>query len=157
MQINLYSTRLADGLRPELIKEKEITYHTDQIHTPETAAGLFKEAFHLNEMAEEYCYMLAANTKGRISGIFLISKGTVRQSPIGIREVFLMALLAGAASIILCHNHPSGDCSPSRDDILLTEKLIESGKLLGIPLTDHIIVGGDSFYSFREHEGTVKL
>lgn len=157
MKTHLYSAILADGFRPTLAKEKEITYDADKILNPKEAVDFFKKTFRLDKMAEEHCYMLSRNTQGCITGVFLISKGTIGKSVVGIREVFLMALLSGAASILLCHNHPSGECHPSRDDILLTEKLAEAGKLLGIPLTDHIIIGGSNYYSFKEQEKDEKL
>lgn len=105
----------------------------------------------MDRMAEEYCYLIALNSSFKTLGIFLISKGTVNVSLIAPREVFIRALLAGAVQIILCHNHPSGDTPPSRQDAELTKRIKETGELVGIPLADHIIIGGNTYFSFKEH------
>ena len=150
MQINLYNIRLAENLKPALVKEKEIHYTANKVCTPKATADFFNDVFQLNEMAEEHCYMLAQNMKGMVLGVFLISRGTVNQTPVGVREIFIRILLTGASCIILCHNHPSTDCSPSRDDILITQKLKEACRLMDITLSDHIILGGSAYFSFSE-------
>lgn len=150
MRINLYNTILTEELKPLLVKEKEIKYADNKISSPEAAADFFNSIFQLNEMAEEHCYMLAQNTKGMVLGVFLISKGTVNQTVVGVREIFIRVLLTGASCIILCHNHPSADCTPSRDDIQITQKLKEACGLMDITLSDHIIVGGSTYFSFSE-------
>ena len=76
--------------------------------------------------------------------------GTVNRSIVHPREVFKYAYLSSASGIICIHNHPSGDVNPSRDDIILTEKLVEIGRIQAIPIIDHIIVGDDSYYSMAE-------
>ncbi len=81
-----------------------------------------------------------------------ISKGTVNASLITPRELFLEALRKEAVSIILLHNHPSGDPSPSGEDILVTERILKAGELIGIELLDHIIIGNNCYISFRESE-----
>lgn len=110
------------------------------------------QMFDLKNVGEEHCYVLAMNTKCRVIGVFFLSKGTVNRSFVGAREVFMRALLIGASHIILLHNHPSKDCHPSMEDIALTRRMEEAESLLGVPLTDYIIMGGDNFYSFKEHE-----
>ncbi len=152
MKINLYNTKLTNSLKPMLVKEKEIQYDAIRVHDPKTVTDFFNSVLCLNKLAEEYCYLLTLNTKCLILGIFLVSKGTVRQSLVGIREIFLNSLLIGASNIIFCHNHPSTDFDPSRDDILLTKKLLEAGNLLEIPLIDHIIIGGNGYFSFKEQK-----
>jgi DNA repair protein RadC len=89
------------------------------------------------------------NTKNKVIGVFEISHGNVNSSVLGTREVFQKALLANAVSIILMHNHPSGDPTPSRQDIEVTKKVAEAGNLIGIELLDHIIIG-DSYTSLKE-------
>ena len=103
----------------------------------------------IHEDPEEYMYMICMNTKNRIIGIFEISHGSVNVSIVTPREVFQKALLANAVSIILMHNHPSGDCTPSREDVEVTKKLVEAGKLIGISVLDHIIVG-DNYSSLKD-------
>ena len=80
------------------------------------------------------------------------SIGTLNTSPVHPREVFKQAIRHSACNVILSHNHPSGDCMPSELDIEITERLVETGNIIGIPVIDHIIVGEDSYYSFSEHK-----
>jgi DNA repair protein RadC len=79
-----------------------------------------------------------------------VSIGSVTASILMPREVFKSAILANAVSVILCHNHPSGDLTPSREDISVTKKLIETGELLGIKVLDHLIVTHKGFKSLRD-------
>ena len=80
-----------------------------------------------------------------------VSVGTLNASLVHHREVFKNAIQANAAQVIVAHNHPSGDPEPSEDDLVITQKLVESGKILGIAVTDHIIVTKSDFLSFKEH------
>jgi DNA repair protein RadC len=80
----------------------------------------------------------------------MVSLGSLTGSLVHPREVFKGALLSSAASVILLHNHPSGDPKPSAEDREVTRKLVEAGKLLGVPVLDHVIIGERSYYSFRE-------
>ena len=89
------------------------------------------------------------NTKNKVIGVFEISHGNVNSSIVGTREIFQKALLANAVSIILMHNHPSGDPSPSREDIEVTRRIVEAGKIIGIQVLDHIIIG-DRYSSLKE-------
>ena len=149
MRINFYDTRVED-CRTVLVKEKAVNYETDNFCKPNVVAELLNEVASLNVMGEEHCYMLALNNKGKSIGLFFISKGTVNMTCLNPREVFMRALLVGASLIVLCHNHPSGDPKPSRQDMEVTKKVKEVGELLGIPLVDHIIIGGSDYYSFME-------
>ena len=102
-------------------------------------------------MAEEYVYLICADTKCHISGVFELSHGSADSSVLKPREVFIRALLAGAVNIILVHNHPSGDPTPSRDDFQITGRIRESGKMIGVELIDHIIIGDPEYYSVTAH------
>lgn len=82
----------------------------------------------------------------------LITKGTVNASLISPREIFLQAFRCSAVHLVLVHNHPSGNVSPSQEDIWITNQIKEAGKLLQIPLLDHIIVGEQTYFSFAEHQ-----
>ena len=93
--------------------------------------------------------MICMNTKNKIIGVFEISHGNANSSIVGVREIFQKALLANAMSIIVMHNHPSGDCTPSREDIEVTKRIVEAGKIIGVEVLDHIIVG-DSYCSLKE-------
>lgn len=150
MRINFYDTRLEDS-RTILVKEKAMNYAIDgNIDTcsPKTLKDLMNTVVHLNVLGEEHLYMLALNHKGKILGVFFVSKGTVSQTSLSPRELFMRALIVGASCIIICHNHPSQDVTPSREDVITTQKIKEAGELLDIPLIEHLIIGGDNYFSF---------
>lgn len=87
----------------------------------------------------------------QIIKIHVVSIGTICKSMVHPREIFVEAIKDNACAIILCHNHPSGNCVPSKDDVETTRILLEASKIVGIEIVDHVIVGGDSYYSFLEH------
>ena len=103
-------------------------------------------------MAEEYVYMVALNSAAVPVGVFEVSHGCINSTLLNPRELYLRALLSGAVGIVVLHNHPSGDSVPSDEDLYLTERLVEAGQIIGIHVIDHIIVGEDSYYSFRDNE-----
>ncbi|MBI2620831.1 DNA repair protein RadC [candidate division WWE3 bacterium] len=97
----------------------------------------------------EHLYILSLDTRNVLLSKDLVSVGTVNETLVHPREVFRQALLRNAVSIILVHNHPSGDPTPSNDDILLTDKIAKAGKDVGIALVDHVVVCDDSFISIK--------
>jgi len=152
MRINFYDTRLSEDSRTILVKEKAINYQASNIDTcsPKILKDLMNTVVHLNVLGEEHLYMLALNHKAKLLGIFFISKGTVSQTCLNPRELFMRALMVGASCIVICHNHPSQNITPSGQDVITTQKVKGAGELLDIPLIDHIIIGGDDYYSFSE-------
>lgn len=155
MELFFYDTRLTEGNKTTLIIERTVHYKEERFNNPNALVQMANETISLNVLGEEHCYMIALNVKNTVLGIFLISKGTINQSLVGMREIFMRALFVGATHIILLHNHPSMDCNPSKEDALLTRRLKDAGELLGVPLTDHIIVGGERFFSFKEQEAQI--
>lgn len=105
----------------------------------------------LTNIEQERFYTMYLNNKNEIIETKLLFIGTVNKSVVHPREVFKHAYLLSASSIICLHNHPSLDINPSFEDIRLTKALKELGMVAGIPLIDHIIVGGNNFYSFKEN------
>ena len=102
---------------------------------------------------EYECFMvLLLNTKCELINEKILSMGTVNYTCITSREVYRYALSKGAVYIIVVHNHPSGDPTPSREDSLCTKKLKEAGELVGIPLIDHIIIGDNRYISLKEQD-----
>lgn len=99
---------------------------------------------------QEVMKLLMLNSKSRLIGESDISKGTVNASLITPGELFIEALQKNAVSIIILHNHPSGDPSPSREDRLITERIRQAGDLIGIELLDHIVIGNNCYISFSE-------
>lgn len=103
--------------------------------------------------AVEHFGIVLLDTRHRFLRTTVISVGTLDSSPVHPREVFREAAAGGAAVIVLFHNHPSGDPSPSRDDLDLTRRLIAAGELMGIEVLDHLILADTQYYSFRESHG----
>lgn len=110
----------------------------------------------IGKMQEEF-YCLYFNNKQELIERKLLFMGTINRSVVHPREVFKEAYLTSAASIVCIHNHPSGDTKPSREDIIFTKSLVEIGKVSGIPIVDHIIVGDNSYYSFYENNSVFNL
>ena len=106
---------------------------------------------------QEYFYCLYVNSKQELIERKLLFMGTVNRSLVHPREVFKHAYLCSASGIICVHNHPSGDVTPSREDIRLTNSLVELGTMNGIPIIDHIIIGSDTYYSFYEEGKIINL
>jgi DNA repair protein RadC len=100
----------------------------------------------------ERCGVVLLDTRHRLIGTRLISVGSLDASLAHPREVFREALLAGAAAVVVFHNHPSGDPQPSGEDVALTRRLVAAGSIVGIDLLDHLILADARFCSLREHE-----
>jgi DNA repair protein RadC len=105
----------------------------------------------LSGLDREHLFVLCLDTKHGIIGLHQVAIGTLNQTIIHPREVFKAAILLNAAAIALVHNHPSGDPTPSADDRALTTRLHEGGRLLGITVLDHVILGDAHSYSFADH------
>ena len=99
---------------------------------------------------KEFFMALYLNTKNGVLKQEVISIGSLNANIVHPREIFKTACMISASSIIVAHNHPSGDPSPSREDIEITKKLSEAGKMMGIELLDHVIIGYDRYYGFKE-------
>lgn len=115
---------------------------------PDTIAEYYMEHLRHEEQESMICMML--DTKNNFLGETELFRGTVNASLVSPREVFLEALRYHAVNIILVHNHPSGDPTPSEQDLLVTERIHRTGELLDIHLLDHIIIGDQSYISFQE-------
>ena len=151
MRVTKYKTRLLEGRKAVLEKDYSVNYPEldNMMNSPEKIVKLAKGFLRMHEETEEYMYMICLNTKLMMTGLFEISHGNVNSSVVGTREVFQKALLGNAVSIILMHNHPSGDCTPSIQDIEVTKRLVEAGKIIGVEVLDHIIIG-KQYCSLRE-------
>lgn len=103
-------------------------------------------------LKKEHFRIILLNTKNHILAIEDISIGTLNASLVHPREVFSLAIKKAAASIIVVHNHPSGDPNPSKEDLNITKRLVDAGGIIGINVLDHIIIGNSGFYSFKEHD-----
>ena len=140
----------------ELVKEESKTYQVPKdiaklmISSCNIVADVVNRVFKLDCQTDEHFVMLALDSKNKIVGAFTITIGTINSSLVNTRGIFQKALLCNASKIILAHNHPSGNIEPSKEDMSLTQRLCEAGKVIGIPLVDHIIIGDNSYMSFKE-------
>lgn len=119
------------------------------MNCPQKIAEFMSESVGLKHEAEEYFWAVAFNASNQLIGLFEVSHGSARATVVSPREVYQKLLMLGAVSWVAVHNHPSGNNSPSSEDKIITEKMLEAGKLLDITLLDHIIIG-DEYYSFKE-------
>jgi DNA repair protein RadC len=104
----------------------------------------------LRDLGVEEFHVLTLDAQNRITRDLLITRGILNSSLVHPREVFRAAIAEAAASVIVVHNHPSGQPAPSADDRAVTTQLVEAGRLLDLPVYDHVIVGGDQYFSFAE-------
>mgnify|MGYP001004180349 CR=1 FL=1 len=116
--------------------------------SPMDVANYFVEDMRHQE--QELVYIMLLNTRGALIRDILISQGTVNSSVVSPREIFIEAVKHRAVSLVLVHNHPSGDPSPSKQDLSLTRRVKEAGDLIGIRLLDHVIIGDNSYVSLKE-------
>ncbi|MFB3884748.1 MAG: DNA repair protein RadC [Thermodesulfobacteriota bacterium] len=103
----------------------------------------------IKDKAKEHFKLILLNPRNKIIGISTVSIGSLNASLVHPREVFRDAITHSAASVVLVHNHPSGDPEPSEDDLSITKRLAEAGRILGIEVLDHIIIGKNGFFSFK--------
>ena len=125
------------------------------INNPIAARNLFIEVAELDKRPEEVFVMATIDVRNKVTGLFEVSTGTLNSSLVTPREVFKRAILQNAAGIVLGHNHPSGNIDASSDDINITKKLVKSGKILGVNVVDHIIVGNEGNYSSMKEENHI--
>lgn len=152
MRITKYKTKLTEDRKAVLEKEFSVNYPglERKMSSPERVAKLATEFLRMHEHAEEYMYLVCVNTKLELMSVFEVSHGNVNSSVAGVREIFQKALLANAVCIFIMHNHPSGDPTPSIEDIKVTERVVKAGEILGIQVLDHIIIGKSSYASLKE-------
>ena len=137
----------------KLIEIREISRVSESLSfgcSEEIANYCMRKPLDLQTLAQENCYCFCMDIKNKVKSIELISKGSLTCSLVHPREVLKAAILSNAASIVLVHNHPSGDTEPSSDDLAITQRIIKACEILGINFLDHIIIGKDSYISFRQ-------
>lgn len=152
MRIVKYQVELDENRKNVLVKEDskncpEIQNFNSPLKVVEALNHLYNAAF----KAEEYIWLIALDSKNHPIGVFEVSHGSVNFSLITPREIFVRLCLCGAASCILAYNHPSGDPTPSSDDINVTKRVKDAGEIMNIKLLDHVIIGEQRYYSFHEN------
>jgi DNA repair protein RadC len=144
----VYATKLEVVCKRVEVAEIEREYFSKAINSPETIYQLFKSVF--QDAAVELFIVIHLKTNSYVTAFEIVSKGTLNSSLVHPREVFKSAIIRNAASIIIAHNHPSGNCEPSAEDVQMTKQLVEAGKILGIAVLDHIIFTEEGFTSLAE-------
>ena len=135
--------------RVVLVKEGKLPTYESRIRSSANAYTVFQE--YLDGVDREHFVVMLLDQKNQAIGLHTVSIGSLTASIVAPREVFKVAILANCANILLSHNHPSGDPQPSKEDRLITTRLVEAGKLLGISVLDHIVVGADGrYFSFAD-------
>ena len=135
--------------RLSLVKDTSLPYkEVRQILTPADVADLIR--MYLKQTDREHFVAVFLDSHSKVIGIHTVSIGTLTESLVHPREVFKGAILANASSIVCAHNHPSGIASASAADISVTSTLVDAGRILGIRVEDHVIIGDEGFTSFRE-------
>jgi len=149
MKINMYITKWNADRVYALVKEKARLYPDDKcnIDSPEKAAALIEYVYDASKLAQEYFWLITLDGARRVTGVFTVSTGTLMSSLVHPREVFIRAILAGSASVIIAHNHPSGMLDISEQDREVSRRIKQAGELLGIHLDDHIVVANKQWIS----------
>lgn len=152
MRVNKYSVMYENpGRNLALVRE---TAHNYDVHfsCPQDVRDAMCQIFNADNLPEEHVWLITTDTCNKCRGIMEISKGSCNASMFPVREILRDVLMMDGISFFIVHNHPSGEVSPSREDKAATEKLRNAAKLMEIELTDHIIIGGGCYYSFREND-----
>ncbi len=152
-----YNTRLDIDRLPMLVKESSFNYNGQfSASKVEDVYHFLNEADNAKDNDVEKTYLLCLNAHNKLIGWYIVSQGTAIASLMTPREVFIKALAVGATQIIIAHNHPSGDATPSKEDNEITKIMVDAGALLRIPVLDHIIIGDHQYYSYYESNNIIR-
>lgn len=163
MRVKRYETELSAKGKLPLLKEVEsVKYGEGRLYfgSPDQISEMLNECFRLAYKTEESMYLCCYTTKLTLIGVFEVSHGVVNASLVGIREVFLKVLLSGASRFVLAHNHPSGDVTPSKEDLEIAKKMSKAAHLMGVQFCDFLILGvldtdiasKEIYYSLKENQ-----
>jgi DNA repair protein RadC len=137
-----YSTKIKPSERAKITSSKD----------GERILRTWYESTGMIEQKEIFCAMLL-NRVNKVLGIVKVSEGSATATIVDVQYILRLALLTGAQTLVLCHNHPSGNCKPSQEDLTMTKKVKEAAKLMDIHLLDHVILTTESYYSFADEGG----
>lgn len=119
-----------------------------ELNSPSAAADFLRPL--LKDLMQEEMWVLMLDARNKLIKAEMITRGTLTSSQVHPREIFKAAIICSAARIIIAHNHPSGDSTPSRQDLNATKTIQQAGEIIGIPLVDHTIIAGDEYVSIRQ-------
>lgn len=148
MNITKYRMELDENRHSILVRESDTEYDGENFNDPLAVAEMLKSNYRLHAQAEEHMYIVATTAACKPLGVFEIAHGWVNGASARPREIIIRLLLAGASGFVLCHNHPSGDCRPSKADIQVTERIKKCADFMAVDLYDHIIIG-ERCFSFK--------
>lgn len=148
---NQVSAKQVDIVSVYMVKERSVMYQSQYITCSRDVVNMVNEHLKMDKLDREGFVIIAVDAKCRPTHISIISTGSLTASIVHPREVFKVAIMSNAHSIIVVHNHPSGNAEPSSEDYQITKRLKEVGLIMGIPLIDHIVIGecGD-YVSLKE-------
>lgn len=118
-------------------------------NTPETIAQILEDDYMASRQAQEHVWVIATDVKCRAIGTFEVSKGSANEAMFPVREILKDVLMCQGVMFMVAHNHPSGDPTPSKEDIASTKNIIAGAKAVGLTLCDHVIIGDTGVFSFR--------
>jgi DNA repair protein RadC len=147
-QSQMMSSKRVNIVSLKLVKENSFLYPERIVKSPEDAYKLLKKF--LVEVDREYFVVVCLDTKNQPTAINVCHIGSLNASIVHPREVLKPAILSNSASILVAHNHPSNDPTPSQEDITVTKRLVEAGEIIGIKVLDHLVVCADKFISLKE-------
>ena len=140
--------------RVSLVKDKRVAFEKCQLINSQQSQPLIKKLIESQGQPdrEQFCIILL-NSKNEIIGLNIVSTGNLSSAPVHPREVLKPAILSNASAMILCHNHPSGDLSPSPEDIAITARIVQASEIMGIQVHEHLIISmqDDTYYSFADN------
>lgn len=151
MKLTEYDIELNENRLPVLKEKKMDEYEKlDSIRTAKHVDMVLRDVYNADKKAEEHVWILAFNTANELIGVFDACHGTVNYSMISMREIYMRLLLCGAVRFAIAHNHPSGDTTPSKQDIEFVNDMLKTSEIMNIEMNDNIIIG-DDYFSFREN------
>ena len=157
MKVKAYKAMLDNNSHPYMMESGE-SYNIDgrkSFDNPDDIYYFIAHEIGLVNAADEHVYVLCLNTKLKLIGLFEASHGSVNESLFPIREIFQKSLLLGATAIILTHNHPSGDATPSSIDVPITKKAMTAGEIIGVKVLDHLVVA-KTYYCSMFKQGLIQ-
>lgn len=145
----------AEIVRLMCVKEKEVAYTMKgmRANSAHEIAKTIQTVFSTDYLPEEHMFVISMNAKCHINGIFDMAHGQITACTVNVGDVLKRVLLTNGSHFIVAHNHPSGDATPSQADFDITRQLIDAGTLIGIPLSDHVVIGENEYVSIREMKG----
>lgn len=150
-QVNGIGEKTAERIKASLELAGHILVdhgYRERVHSPQDAATILTPL--MAHLEQEYLYVMLLDTKGRMIDVVEIYHGALNASTVRVAEVFREAIRRNAASILVAHNHPSSDPSPSPDDIAITREIVQIGKVMDIKVVDHVVISTQGFTSFKE-------